>query len=145
VYILSCYIKVGSCNHNTYYMVMFMRTCRYSYFAYIHIWMFIMLAGPLVYCALLFSFDFYLTCSSIYVYMSDLVERWSCDLSSYQMSRGSDVSRSNNVYFYREKISYTVSSRPSHNGIIMTSGVQEGSVSNFRRPSQALTFSLLYT
>jgi hypothetical protein len=36
----------------------------------------IMLGGVLVYCALLFSFDFYLMGSSIYVYMSDLVRRW---------------------------------------------------------------------
>jgi hypothetical protein len=36
----------------------------------------IMFGGPLVYCALLFSFDFYLIGSSIYVYMSDLVGRW---------------------------------------------------------------------
>jgi hypothetical protein len=35
----------------------------------------IMLGGPLIYCALLFSFDFYLMGSSIYVYMSDLVGR----------------------------------------------------------------------
>jgi hypothetical protein len=33
----------------------------------------IMLGGPLVYCALLFSFDFCLAGSTIYVYMSDLV------------------------------------------------------------------------
>jgi hypothetical protein len=38
--------------------------------------MVIMLGCPLVYCALKFSFDFYLTGSSIYVYMSDLVGRW---------------------------------------------------------------------
>jgi hypothetical protein len=37
--------------------------------------MVIMLKGPLVYCALLFIIDFYLTDSSIYVYMSDLVGR----------------------------------------------------------------------
>jgi hypothetical protein len=37
----------------------------------------------LVYCALLFSFDFYLTGSSIYVYMSDLVRRWIATLSVY--------------------------------------------------------------
>jgi hypothetical protein len=36
----------------------------------------IMLGGPLVYCTLLFSFDFYLTGSSIYVCMSDVVGRW---------------------------------------------------------------------
>jgi hypothetical protein len=36
----------------------------------------IMLGGPLIYCTLLFSFDFYLTGSSIYVYMSELVGRW---------------------------------------------------------------------
>jgi hypothetical protein len=36
----------------------------------------IMLGGPLVYFTLLFGFDFYLTGSSIYVYMSDLVGRW---------------------------------------------------------------------
>jgi hypothetical protein len=36
----------------------------------------IMLGGPLIYCTLLFSFDFYvyLTGSSIYVYMTDLVD-----------------------------------------------------------------------
>jgi hypothetical protein len=33
----------------------------------------IMLRGLLVYCTLLFNFDFYLTGFSIYVYMSDLV------------------------------------------------------------------------
>jgi hypothetical protein len=38
--------------------------------------MVIMFGGPLVYCALLFSVDFYLTGSSIYVFMSDLVGRW---------------------------------------------------------------------
>jgi hypothetical protein len=38
--------------------------------------MVIMLGGLLVYCALLFSFDFYLMGFSIYVYMSDLVRRW---------------------------------------------------------------------
>jgi hypothetical protein len=35
-----------------------------------------MLGGPLIYCTLLCSFDFYLTGSSIYVYMSELVGRW---------------------------------------------------------------------
>jgi hypothetical protein len=35
----------------------------------------ILLGGPLVYCTLLFSIDFYSTGSSIYMYMSDLVGR----------------------------------------------------------------------
>jgi hypothetical protein len=39
--------------------------------------MIIMLGGPLVYCAVLFSTDVYLTGSSIYVYMSELVKNLS--------------------------------------------------------------------
>jgi hypothetical protein len=47
-----------------------------------------MFGGPLVYCALLFSFDFYLTDSSIYVYMSHLVGRWIANQTAQQNLNG---------------------------------------------------------
>jgi hypothetical protein len=54
-----------------YYVVMLMQLfCMYTHMNVI------MFGGPLVYCALLFSIAFYLTGSSVYVYMSDLVGGW---------------------------------------------------------------------
>jgi hypothetical protein len=47
-----------------------------------------MLGGLLVYCTLLFSIDFYLMGSSIYVYMSELVGGWIATHINNNLNKG---------------------------------------------------------